>query len=264
MSLAGKVFGNLRQRIEGRGHTVGTTNDTARAAWVEQALKKVPAGGRILDAGAGEQRFKPCCRHLKYVAQDFAQYDGRGDGHGLQMGSWEQSKLDLVCDITAIPEPDGAFDAVLCVEVFEHLPEPLLALQEFARLLKPGGCLILTAPFCSLTHFAPYHFATGFSRYFYERHLPAHGFDIQELTPNGNYFEYLAQEIRRLPEMSRQYAGVRWSGTAKLAQSWLLRALGRCSAADRGSAEVLHYGCQVNARKVPAGAKGVSLRPESP
>jgi SAM-dependent methyltransferase len=249
MSRGGNRISNLRRWIEGRDNAVGTTNDTARAAWVEQALAKVPAGGRILDAGAGEQRFKPCCSHLQYVAQDFAQYDGTGDGHGLQMGSWDQSKLDLVCDITAVPEPEASFDAVLCVEVFEHLPEPLLALKEFARLVKPGGHLILTAPFCSLTHFAPYHFATGFSRYYYETHLPAHGFRIEELTPNGNYFEYLAQELRRLPEMSRQYAGHRWSGTAKLAQSWLLRALGRCSATDTASSEVLHFGYHVRARR---------------
>jgi 2-polyprenyl-3-methyl-5-hydroxy-6-metoxy-1,4-benzoquinol methylase len=46
----------------------------------------------------------------------------------------------------------------MCVEVFEHLPEPIKAVEEFARLFKPGGYLILTAPFCSLTHFAPLSF----------------------------------------------------------------------------------------------------------
>lgn len=34
--------------------TVGTHNESVRTAWLEQALKQIPAGSRILDAGAGE------------------------------------------------------------------------------------------------------------------------------------------------------------------------------------------------------------------
>ena len=126
----------------------------------------MPAGSRILDAGAGELRYKPLCSHLEYVSQDFAQYNGQGDGVGLQMGNWDQTHLDIVCDITQIPEPDQSFDVIMCIEVFEHLPDPLAALREFNRLLKSGGWLIITAPFNSLTHFAPYHFYTGLTNIF--------------------------------------------------------------------------------------------------
>src|SRR5205085_1455925 len=137
---------------------IGTHNESNRVAWIERTLQRIPSGARILDAGAGEQPFKHACAHLRYVAQDFAQYDGRGDGAGLQTGSWDQSALDIVSDIAAIPEPNGSFDAIMCTEVFEHIPHPAGALAEFARLLKPEGFLLLTAPFCSMTHFAPYHF----------------------------------------------------------------------------------------------------------
>jgi ubiquinone/menaquinone biosynthesis C-methylase UbiE len=164
--------------------TVGTQNQTTRELWLEKTLKKMPVGSRILDAGAGEQKYRRFCAHLNYVAQDFAQYNGQGNGAGLQMENWDQSNLDIISDVTAIPEPDASFDAVMCIEVFEHLPEPIKAIQEFARLLKPGGHLILTAPFCSLTHFAPYHFYTGFNRYFYETHLTANGFKIVDMQEN--------------------------------------------------------------------------------
>jgi ubiquinone/menaquinone biosynthesis C-methylase UbiE len=229
--------------------TVGTHNEATRLAWVERALSRVPEGARLLDAGAGEQRYKRFCGHLRYVAQDFAQYDGKGDQVGLQTGAWDQSALDIVSDIAAIPEPDQSFDAILCTEVLEHIPHPLEALREFGRLLRPGGYLILTAPFCSLTHFAPYHYYTGFSRYFYEHALAQHGFAIAEFATNGNFFEYVAQETRRVPWVAAKYAGGRPRLWERVALKLALRALERLSRADRGSADLLHFGCHVLAIK---------------
>ena len=138
-------------------NSVGTRNEIEREAWVRQRLESIPAGSRLLDAGAGEQRFRKFCGHLHYVSQDFGQYDGTGDHAGLQTASWNQANLDIVSDITAIPEPNGSFDAILCTEVLEHLPNPIAAVAEFSRLLRADGQLILTAPFCSLTHFSPFH-----------------------------------------------------------------------------------------------------------
>ena len=229
--------------------TVGTKNQFAREVWLEETLKQIPAGSRILDAGAGEQIYKGFCTHLNYVAQDFAKYDGKGNNSGVQMGSWDQSNLDIISDITAIPEPGASFDAIMCVEVFEHLPEPIKAIQEFTRLLKPGGYLILTAPFCSLTHFAPYHFYTGYNRYFYETHLPANGFKILNLQQNGNYFEYLAQEVRRIPEITKRYTDGRPNLFESLVMKLYLYMLKRFSKKDKGSSELLNFGFHVFAVK---------------
>lgn len=174
-------------------------NENFRYDWIRRQLRNIPHGWKILDAGAGEQPFRKDCTHLKYVSQDFSQYDGSGNGKGLQTGSWNARDVDIVCDITSIPMPDSSFDAILCSEVFEHIPEPTLALREFARLLRNGGRLILTAPFYSLTHFAPYHYCSGFNKYYFEYHLPRYGFRITEMTPNGNLFSCMAQDVSRLP-----------------------------------------------------------------
>ena len=185
-------------------------NEENRDQWLSQTLSSLPAGLRILDAGAGELRNKPLCAHLQYVAQDVCQYDGTGDALGLQTGTWDTSRIDLVCDIVQVPEPDASFDVILCSEVFEHLPDPLKALDEFARLLKPGGKLIITAPFASFVQFAPHHYATGFSRYWYEYHLPVRNFDLEELTANGDWFSFAKQEMLRLPIMARRYGNWCW------------------------------------------------------
>ena len=220
---------------------VGRRNESTRIAWLEAAIAKIPPGARILDAGAGQQQFRKFCSHLNYVSQDFAQYTPAGDSAGLHTDSWDTSRTDIVCDITAIPRPDGAFDAVMSTEVLEHVPDPVAALRELARLVRPGGYLILTAPFCSLTHMAPYHFSTGFSRYFYREHLPRMGFEILDLEENGNFFEFMAQETRRLRSVSKRYAGGALRDDEMAAIDTVLTALRRLSAADCGSAELLHF-----------------------
>lgn len=78
----------------------------------------ISAVSRILDAGAGELAYKHFCSHLHYVSQDFAQYDGKGNASGLQMGTWDQSNLDIISDITSIPEKDASFDAIMCIKDF--------------------------------------------------------------------------------------------------------------------------------------------------
>ncbi len=222
----------------------GEKNKKTRETWLEKTLASVPEGHRILDAGAGELQYKRFCGHLDYVAQDFAQYDGTGTGDGLQTGTWDNSKLDIISDITSIPEPNQSFDAIMCIEVFEHIPEPIEALREFSRLLKPDGLLIVTAPVCSLTHFAPYYFYNGFSRYFYETMMKRYGFQIKELTPNGNYFEYVGQEMRRVRKIAKQYSFI------NLYQKIMLNCISMIAnrlmlsfaKKDRGSSELMCFG----------------------
>ncbi|GEO12124.1 class I SAM-dependent methyltransferase [Segetibacter aerophilus] len=227
---------------------IGTTNESNRVDWIEQTLKRIPAGLTILDAGAGESQFKKFCKHLNYIAQDFGKYEGVGDV-GLQTGTWDNSKLDIVSDITSIPRPDATFDAIMCTEVFEHVPDPVAAFKELNRLLKPGGYLLVTAPFTSLTHFAPYHFASGFNRFFYEHHLKNFGYEILDLRMNGNYFEHLGQEIRRIKRMAKEYAGIKISFFDKILTHLLLLRLQHFSAKGDSSNEMLAHGIHVFAQK---------------
>ncbi|MEX2012773.1 MAG: methyltransferase domain-containing protein [Candidatus Levyibacteriota bacterium] len=174
-------------------------SDKFREHWVAERLSKIKAGDKILDAGAGECYYQRYCDHLKYTSQDFGKYDGKGDRAGIQTGTRDSSGIDIVSDIVDIPVKSASFDAVLCVEVFEHIPRPLDALSELSRVLKKGGTLILTAPFTSLTHYSPFYFYSGFSENFYKENLPMHGFKIKQVYSYGNYFDGVSLELARTP-----------------------------------------------------------------
>lgn len=163
-------------------------NDHNRDRFVADVARSASSGTRVLDAGAGPCRYKPLFAHCEYKAQDFGRYEGSDHRYG---------ELDYVSDITAIPAADGAFDLILCTEVFEHTPRPDLAVQEFARLLRKGGQLAITAPLGSGIHMAPYHYYGGFTPYWYQHFLPQFGLEIEYIKPNGGFFKLYGQESRR-------------------------------------------------------------------
>ena len=163
-------------------------NDYERDRFVAEVAQGLPPGTRVLDAGAGPCRYKHLFSHCEYKSQDFAQYPGKEFSYGT---------LDFVGDITNIAAPDGSFDCILCTEVFEHIPRPDLAVREFARLLRPGGLLAITAPLGSGIHMPPYFYYGGFSPYWYEHFLPAAGISVESIRANGGFFKLYGQESRR-------------------------------------------------------------------
>ena len=244
------MFKNFRKRLNVvLTGNVGTGNSSFREEWLKVVLSEIPKGKKILDAGAGESQYKIYCEHLDYIAQDFAMYDGVGDSKGIQKEKRDYSNLDIVSDITSIPIENDYFDAVMCIEVFEHLPNPIEALLELNRVLKPGGKLILTAPFASLTHYSPYHYATGFNKYFYEHHLKNIDHESIRIQANGNYFEFLAQEVRRINTVSQKYSGKKTNLLIKLGINIVLYFLNSSSLNDKGSDEILNFGYNVVSTK---------------
>jgi ubiquinone/menaquinone biosynthesis C-methylase UbiE len=165
-----------------------------RSRWVAEQARKLKSGSAVLDAGAGTGLYRNYFSHCLYKAQDFAQEPST-------LGKY--AHLDYVSDITHIPADNDAFDAILCTEVLEHLPEPTAAIAEFARLLKPGGRLLLTAPLGSRIHQAPFYFCSGFSPYWYRHVLPRHGFSVESIEANYGFFSHVAQENRHLAYLIR-------------------------------------------------------------
>ena len=140
---------------------------------------------------------------MNYKAQDFAAYVGDvkkslgTHGMGGESGlDYVYGPLDYVGDIWNIDAPDGEFDCILCTEVFEHIPYPIETLNEFSRLLKNGGTLILTAPRNCLRHMDPY-FSIQVFQIDGMKFLSDFSFEVISIDPVGDYYSWLATEIAR-------------------------------------------------------------------
>jgi SAM-dependent methyltransferase len=58
---------------------------------------------------------------------------------------------DIVADANAIPRPDASFDYVLSSHVLEHVPNTIKTLNEWLRVLKPGGVMFTILPHAERT-----------------------------------------------------------------------------------------------------------------
>lgn len=226
----------------------GDENLLNRQKWVMKTLEALPPGLKIIDVGAGECQYKKYCDHLDYISQDFNQYTGEGDGVGFQTGEWDVSRIDIVSDIVNIPVENECFDVVLCTEVLEHVPDPVLALKEMTRILRKGGIIIVTAPFCSLTHFAPYHFS-GYNNYWYKHHLSNLNYTIELLDHNGSWFSFVAQELRRSKSVYKLYSVGIFGYIFQVFTIPLLFLLALGSKFDKQSHELLCFAFMVRAKK---------------
>lgn len=185
-----------------QGSAILNFNVVERDAWVARQAAALPAGSRVLDAGAGSCPYRTLFSHCDYKTQDFTSLQGE------QLSGGQYGSMDYVCDIASIPVGDGVFDAVLCSEVIEHVPDPVAVMAEFGRILKPGGTLILTAPLGSGIHQEPYHFYGGYTPFWYNRVLSAIGFATIRVQANGGSLKAFAQESLRFVQMSMPFAGI--------------------------------------------------------
>ncbi len=115
--------------------------------WDEREFKRVmgPLIGRehVLDYGCGVGHYY---QHL--LAPAVKSYAGADVApmalETLRRRGYEAFPIDP--DKASIECPDSSFDGAVCVEVLEHLFDPLKAARELFRVLKPGGVLVATVP----------------------------------------------------------------------------------------------------------------------
>ncbi|MCL1470574.1 class I SAM-dependent methyltransferase [Argonema antarcticum] len=99
--------------------------------------------GKCLNAGCGEGLYSEFLESFKEIAE-IVNLD-------IDMPSIPQQRADkrhkaYQGSLTSVPFEDATFDSCLCTEVIEHIEEDGQAIFELARVLKPGGFLLISVP----------------------------------------------------------------------------------------------------------------------
>ena len=120
------------------------SNRKVNAAARTRVGELVPAGAHVLDcaAGTGEFSLAAAKQAGSVLCTDrseamLARARKKARKRGLSNVSFARR------DITALPDPDGSFDAVIAANVLHLLPDPEPAVRELWRVTAPGGRLIL-------------------------------------------------------------------------------------------------------------------------
>lgn len=144
----------------------------------------LPEGSQVLDLGCGPRDQAVPITHL---------------GHSYVGFDYTNQNADFLADAHSIPFMNESFDCVFSYSVFEHLHNPYVALQEVARVLKPGGFFIGAVsqgePFHqSYFHFTPWGMAALVSS--------APSLMITDLWPSMDTLQSLSR-IGRYPRVIR-------------------------------------------------------------
>jgi SAM-dependent methyltransferase len=204
------------------------------ADFVQRAATAIPAGARVLDAGAGEAPYRELFAHTRYVTSDWSLSPHPG-----------ARQADVIAPLSELPLEDSSFDHVVCTQVLEHVADPVAVLSELRRVLAPGGSLWLTVPFVGELHEEPHDYFRYTShglRSLCERA----GLGAVAVEPLSGYWTTLGQMARNCG-LATGVAGRR-SGLGRRALALVMlgvsRLLPRLDRLDRRRALPLGYGCR--------------------
>jgi SAM-dependent methyltransferase len=206
--------------------------------------------GSILDVGCGVKPYEPL------LARPGDRWTGV-DHPTTMAGSYGVFTLaDTFADCHALPFADGTFDTLLCTQVLEHVSDPGQVLVEAARVLRPGGVLLLTAPMTWPLHEEPYDFFR-YTQHGLRHLLRGAGFEVLQEVQRGRGASTLGQAFLDL-----HFAGRKLSFPGKVYQQAVCRCVNQvCLWLDHFvPARRLALGWAVAARRVGEGTQSTALR----
>ena len=120
------------------------TNRTAYAGAAARAAELIPMGARVLDCAAGTGAFSLAAAKRAGSVLCTDRSEAMLDRARKKAAKRGLNNIGFASrDVTALSDPDGAFDAVIAANVLHLLPQPETAVRELWRVTAPGGRLIL-------------------------------------------------------------------------------------------------------------------------
>jgi SAM-dependent methyltransferase len=143
--------------------------------------------GNVLDVGAGQSPWRAWLPPA-------TSYQGIDVGYANEFGM-DSDRTDIVYyDGRVMPFDDATFDCVLCIEVLEHSEDPQLLVSEIARVVKPGGTVLLTVPWSARLHHLPHDYHR-FTRVRLQDLFIQNGFGGVEIHERGNDIGAIANKL---------------------------------------------------------------------
>lgn len=112
-----------------------------RAHWLGRLLPAGPA--RVLDAGCGTGGF---IRMLRAARPEWTVTGADLSPLAVALARERTGATIVEASLTALPFPDGSHDAVTTGDVLYHIADTAAALRELARVLRPGGVVVVNEP----------------------------------------------------------------------------------------------------------------------
>jgi SAM-dependent methyltransferase len=112
-------------------------------ALLKRAAQNSASLPRVFNAGAGEGGYSPLLLDLPGVE---ALIESDFGWTSIQPARRDRRQFFFCSSLVSIPATDQSFNLILCTEVLEHILEHEQALDELARVMAPGGWLLITVP----------------------------------------------------------------------------------------------------------------------
>jgi len=151
---------------------------------LDRAIKESGSFPRVFNAGAGEGGYTPMILGLPGIEMAFESDFGYQSCPPVRISP----KQRFFCaSLASIPMADSIADLILCTEVLEHIEDHESAIDELARVLAPGGWLLITVPTPPAPP-DPNHVREGYRPEELSAMLRARGFEVQETRYCMHYF----------------------------------------------------------------------------
>jgi 2-polyprenyl-3-methyl-5-hydroxy-6-metoxy-1,4-benzoquinol methylase len=131
-------------RTKDRGTLYQDPTTPQRKYKLQRALRELGPGSKILDFGCGRGEFTS---HLATLGFQAVGLDISPQAVEFNQRDYPHLEFVQVDPEAPAPFPDGCFDAIWSSEVIEHVYDVHGIFAEFARLLRPGGRLVVTTPY---------------------------------------------------------------------------------------------------------------------
>lgn len=178
---------------------IGILNYSYRRRMIDEDLNKHGQfiKGTVVDVGGRKSKYKGFFRIPAEKIKEI-----------ITVNIEKNVGADIIASAEKIPLPDNSADTVMMTEILEHLQNPKEAIKEAARLLKPGGYMIISTPFLYPIHADPDDYQRMTVSWF-RKTIIENNLNMVEIKEQGFLFTVILDSFKKIISEIK-FTLVRW------------------------------------------------------